>query len=535
MAWLRRPCRWRVRGWAHIGRTSGRHSATGAAKAVYARGLCADWREPLCRESRSRFRPLAPKYHDDDAHWTEVEYGNSTHPDRRVSERIRLMGKAWERHPGQPSPVQFPDEASRKGADRLLSNDQVTMDDILESHRQCTVERCARHGVVLAVQETTGLNYDAQKRYTLGLTSIGGTAKGIDTHLHIAMSPGGQMLGVLDIDGDFRARCARGGPERSESVRWIEGLDTAAALSAACGAGTRVISVADREGDLWVYSERQQAQRDQVGCLVRVNNSRQRKVLTEDGLRVRLREHVESQPVLATRTIAIEAQGGQRAWVKRTATLQIRSVRVAVVAPGHGEQTIPLIAVSAKEKGRSKPRKGALNWLLLCSEGTADQAHAVQICHWYEARWSIEEYIRTLKTGCRPQKRQFDDQKDRLKCLAFDAITTWRVFRLQRLAKDQPDRLAAEFMDADQIQVLRVLLHHQHRNFTTRPPPELSILQYVVDLARLAGFRPSKKQPLPGTKKLWQAETQLMISVQAYEAMREMNLIDQDIWSSMSK
>jgi len=191
--------------------------------------------------------------------------------------------------------------------------------------------------------------------------------------------------------------------------------------------------------------------------------------------------------------------------------------------------------VSADVKGRAKTNEAALNWLLLCSGGEADKAQAVQICRWYEARWSIEEYIRTLKTGWRPQTLQFDDQKSLLKCLAFDAITAWRVFSLQRLAKDQPDRLAIEFIDPDQIQVLRVLLHHQNRTFTIRTPPEPSIFHYVIDLARLAGFSPSKKQPIPGTKKLWQAETQLMISVQTYEAMCEMNLIDQDIWSSVSK
>jgi len=524
-------------GWRHIGRTSGRMNAQGRAMHVYALGLSEGWRERLCREPRQRFHPATEPYLDDEAHWTDCEYGRSMHPDRRVSGRILLMGKAWERRPGQPTPVRFPDEAARKGACRLLSNKKVSMDDILESHRQSTVDRCARHGVVLAVQDTTGLNYDARKRQTRGLTPIGGTARGVYAHLHVAFSTGGQALGVLDIDGDFRSRCAKGGPELKESIRWIEGVDTAAELSAACGGGTRVISVADREGDIWEYYERQQALSDRVGCLVRVNNSRQRKVLAEDGTRVKLREHVESLPALATRTIEIEAQGGKRARSRRTATLQIRCARVHVMAPGNARKSIPLIAVSAREKGRSKSARGRqpLNWLLLCSEGEADARHAVQICQWYEARWSIEEYIRTLKTGCRSQERQFDDRQDLLKCLAFDAIAAWRVLSLQRLAKYQPCRLATECIDPDRIRVLRVLLHHQNRKFTIRPPPDLGIRQYVIDLARLAGFSPTAKQPLPGTRKLWQAETQLMMGVHTFEAMNAMNLIDQDVWSSVSK
>ena len=521
-------------GWEHVGRTSGRRNADGCIRHVYALGLSEGWREHLRGEPLPRFHAVTQRYHEEDVHWTDVEYGSSMHPDRRVSERILCMGKAWERKPGQPTPVRFPDEAGRKGAYRLLSNDRVSMDDILESHRQSTVERCAVHRVVLSIQDTTGLNYDAQKHSTRGLTTIGGTARGIYTHLNIAVSPAGQVLGVLDIDGDFRSRCAGEGSGLKESIRWVEGIDTAAELSAACGDGTRVISVADREGDIWECHERLQDQRDRVG-LLRVNNSRQRRVLAEDGSRVPLREHVESRPVLATRVIEIEAQGGKRARSRRTATLHIRCARVEVMAPGHGQKTIPMIAVSAKEKIRPKSGKDPLNWLLLCSEGETDARHAVQVCRWYEARWSVEEYIRTLKTGCQSQKRQFDDRQDLLKCLAFDAITAWRVFSLQRLAKCQPHRLATEFIDPDQIRVLGVLLHSLNRKFTIRPPPEMNILQYVVDLARLAGFSPTKRQPIPGTRKLWQAETQLMISVQAYQAMREMNLINQDAWSSMSK
>ena len=67
------------------------------------------------------------------------------------------MGRAWEKRPGQPVPVIFPDKD--EAAYRLLSNPRVTMDHVLESHKECMVERCRRERVVLAVQDTTMLNY----------------------------------------------------------------------------------------------------------------------------------------------------------------------------------------------------------------------------------------------------------------------------------------------------------------------------------------------------------------------------------------
>ncbi len=86
----------------------------------------------------------------------------------------------------------------------------MSRNDILESHRQSTVSRCAQHEGVLSVQDSTGLNVDTRKKSTGGLTSIGGTAKGLYAHANLACSETGQVLGVLDIDGSFRARGAAG-------------------------------------------------------------------------------------------------------------------------------------------------------------------------------------------------------------------------------------------------------------------------------------------------------------------------------------
>ena len=86
-----------------------------------------------------------------------------------------------------------------------------------------------------------------------------------------------------------------------KAVVGLEGLETAAELSAASGANTRVINVSDRESDLWELFERQWECRDEVGVLVRYNGSRQRKVIDADGKAVDLRKHVEGLKKVVTR------------------------------------------------------------------------------------------------------------------------------------------------------------------------------------------------------------------------------------------
>ena len=505
--------------WRRFGATSGKRSVDAKPKQVYGMALCDDWQAVLQTEPQQRFRPYCDVYLKDDVHWTDIEYGLSTHPDGRLRKRLVSMGRDWQTGPQDPVPQVFASGAKQKAAYRFISNDKVSMDDILESHRQATVARGALHAVVLAVQDTTAVNYDTLKNSTENLVKIGGTAKGVLTHASVAFSEGGRPLGVLDIDGQFRRRFAEQ-DEFTESQRWVEGLDTAAQYARACGANTRVISVSDREGDVWELFEHQRRCADAVGVLVRCNGSRQREVFDEHGKQVALRAHVEATPVVATRTLSLAAQGGKRARQARTATLSLRIAKVVVKAPGKRTDTVALMAVSSIEESPPDGVVG-LNWLLLCSDGEADAEHAVRICRWYEARWGIEEYFRVLKAGCKIEKRQFDSDEKLLKCMAFDAITAWRVFDLQRVANHEPHLPVSEVAEPEEIQVLYVLLHDiDPKRHEIRPPPGLCVLDYAVDKGRLAGFRPTRRQPIPGTKILWRANVKLMTSIQAFNAFK---------------
>ena len=94
--------------------------------------------------------------------------------------------------------------------------------------------------------------------------------------------------------------------------------------------------------------------------------------------------------------------------------------------------TLPLTAVLITEPDPPRKSRQPLRWLLLSCEGDATAEWAVRICGWYETRRSIEEYFRVLKAGTRIEDRRLDDADDLRKSLAFDAITAWRVFELER-------------------------------------------------------------------------------------------------------
>ena len=112
----------------------------------------------------------------------------------------------------------------------MLSNDAVTMDHILDSHFEQTVERCRAERFVLAVQNTTTLNYDGRSS-TSGLDELAGGGKGstvILAHFGVAVNAVGRPLGMYTVDTDFRQAADK------DSVCWVDGLERAQELVRAC-------------------------------------------------------------------------------------------------------------------------------------------------------------------------------------------------------------------------------------------------------------------------------------------------------------
>ena len=528
---------YRAAGWEDAGATSGcppGRRGAGPVRRVWMKSLQAGWREALCEEPERVAGRMGSLHLGADADWAEREFGRGTHPDGRVRRRIEEMGRCWEKRPGTPLPEIFPDRASQEAAYRLLSNERVAVDDILEGHRETTVERCRHAGVVLMVQDTTMLNYDNLRDATNGLAALGGGGKGtvgVPVHATLAVAQGGRPLGVCALEGDFResveAKAARepGVAQEPESARWLRSLEQAAAVGHACS-NTRVISVADREGDIWGLYARQAEDPAAAGLLVRACRSKQRKVLV-DGKKLDLGKHMDTLPPCASRSIEIPARGGRAARKKRKAVLALRIARVELVAPeGKSPRTLPMTAVLVAERNPPSGARQPLRWLLLCSEGEATPEWADRIRQWYETRWSIEEFFRVLKTGTRIEDRRLDDAEDLRKCLAFDAVTAWRVFDLDRAARETPDSPADEIMSRDEIFMLYLGLY-DYRVIRCRAPPDYipDLRTFAIDLARYVGFIPSKRQPMPGTAKLWTGMTYLMQATAALQQMRSAGML----------
>lgn len=191
--------------------------------------------------------------------WAVAELGRAQLGDPRRTSRLVTLATALADRPCSSVPQACGTWAATKGACRFLSNEDVEPADSIAAHRLATIERLRRFPVVLAVQDTTYVDFTSH-RATRGLGRV--TTPGIQgffAHSCLAVAPDGVPLGLLgqhlwvrpvdENKGDPEAR-RHSATDGKESARWLEMLETS---TLELPEGTQVVTVADREGDMYEF------------------------------------------------------------------------------------------------------------------------------------------------------------------------------------------------------------------------------------------------------------------------------------------
>ena len=103
--------------------------------------------------------------------WAESEFGHVPLSDKRLEVRLKKIATAFARMPTASIPQASGNWAATKGAYRFFDNTAVSSEIIMENHLLATIERIRAHKLILAIQDTTSLNYSTHLQ-TKGLGPI---------------------------------------------------------------------------------------------------------------------------------------------------------------------------------------------------------------------------------------------------------------------------------------------------------------------------------------------------------------------------
>jgi len=451
--------------WLRVGSSTGRGRLGGpknrrSIKDIWVYALDPEARQHLQREPAPKVKPCSLVESLRGADWTARELENLELGDQRLHRRTQAVLEARWNQPSASFYGSFSDWAAAKGAYSWIEQKrpEVSFQSVLAAHREATLRRMAVEPVVLLPQDSSTLNYSGLHQ-TSGLGPIGqeDCARGLWLHSMLAFRPDGIPLGVLgaqvwarpeepEAKADQPGRNAKSIDEK-ESVRWVQMLGQAASAAARLPE-VQLVSLTDREGDLYELHDLVQVGPPNLHAVIRAQHDR-----TLESHQ-KLWSFMAAQPPGQRRKLKVPRHHGQPA---RTASVEIRWACVSIQAPAVGaKKTWPSLTLWAIWVHEPHPPAGveALDWMLLTDLPIRNATEAWEKVQWYCCRWGIEEWHRVLKSGCGAEQREFKTAEHLERALVFDLIVAWRVLAVTKVGRTVPQLPATALYTAEELDIV---------------------------------------------------------------------------------
>ena len=435
--------------------------------------------------------------------WAAQEFETLDLGDARLNRRAVLLAERLAQKPGASIPNACHNWSETVAAYRFLSHEDVSWDDVMQAHWQASEQRIGQHPVVLCLQDTTELDFNAQQTAGLGPLSYE-AQRGLYLHPTYVVTPDREPLGVTNAWTWARQFKAADGTRAGvlESTRWIESYERVAEQALRLP-HTRHICVADRESDIMALLVRARELDHAADYLVRSQHNR---ALPEGG---KLWEKVGQAPVLGHVRFDLPAGRGRKA---RAVKQEVRVERVTLKDGANGQvQVTCVVAAEIDAPAGVKP----VLWRLLTNRQASTLEQACALIDWYRARWEIELFFLVLKEGCRVERLQLGDSERLQTALALYMVIAWRINRLMRLGRALADLPADLVFESDEWKAAFIL----NKKPVPKQVPELNTVIRLI--AQRGGFLARKGDGQPGAKSIWLGMQDVAVFVEGIRYARQ--------------
>lgn len=456
---------------------------------------------------------------EDPSDWVMEETGTVELGDARLKKRLQLILQRMFASPMASLKAACKGWAETIAAYRFFDNDKVTEAALLAPHQEATLQRVRDQESVLVIQDTTEIDYSSKKELEgKGPLSVE-ERQGFFAHNQYVNTPERVPLGLWGTKIYAREPSDEKVSHKKRPIelkeRWLEGYRDTCRL-AEMAPNTQVISVCDREGDIYeIYLEWQMLRQQGKTAAEWLIRSCQDRCLepfekeNSDAIPIKLHAAVEQSPLLGAiefdvtkHTGSKKAKGNRIKTVRKARRViqEVRAIEVTIKAPerkGAKLETVKIGVVLAREKN---PPAGQdpIEWVLLTSLPVNSFDAAQRAISLYMARWDIEVFHRILKTGCRVEKLQLTEAERTKPAIVLYMIIAWRIAYVMKLGRVCPD-LPCDviFEDAE----WRSVYHVVNRKPADKKP---TLSEMVTMVASLGGHLGRKGDGPPGAQSMWQ-------------------------------
>lgn len=448
--------------------------------------------------------------------WATEELAAVDLGDVRRNRRLVRIVEDLSARPGASVPSASRDAAAMQGMYDFWANPRVAAADILAGHQQSVVKRLCDRSTILAIQDTSELDYSDHRKGTRGIGPLSDpAARGLKLHSVLAVSDDGIPLGIMhqqiwsrDLGRGVKQQRRQRSIEEKESGRWLESLEASQQL---VPSGVQVITIADREADIYEFFAHPRRANSEL--LIRAAQNRNTK-RTQFDLEVQpLFEAIASSAIAGEVEIELQRTPRRKA---RSAWLTVRYAHVWLQPPAHLSHLAPIEmwAVLAEEE-QPPEKESRVRWLLLSTIAIEDFESAKKGLERYSRRWLIERYFFALQSGCRVEQLQLETGERLERAVATYSIVAWRLLWLMYEARVNPERSVEGMLAPAEWQGLYALVHR-----TKQIPESAPTLGECIGwIAKLGGFLGRKGDGEPGIVTLWRGWMLVTAAAAVWELM----------------
>jgi hypothetical protein len=326
--------------------------------------------------------------------WVYEELSKVNLDDKRLNDRLISLVSSLSIRPDQSIPANCNNWAELKAAYRFFNNNKVTVDKILSSHYSATLARIKEEKCVLALQDTTDINFSGKNvsgiGYTGNSTEKQKNCKGFFLHPTIIVTPEKLCLGSIDCQIWIRENVPTSRKGRTtllhqtaiadkESKKWINSYSQTKEL-AKVAKDTTFINIGDRECDIYEFFLEYDNAIPNAHFITRSRHNRS--TLNENN---KLWEELSSKVAVGQIEFTLPEGRGRKS---RAVKQEIRFTKLQLKAPHRKERKLDNVSVTIVSATEVDAPEGEepIQWLLITSLEVKNNPDAIKIIEYYLCR-----------------------------------------------------------------------------------------------------------------------------------------------------
>tara|TARA_Y100000588_G_C14170704_1_gene889024 strand:+ start:94 stop:1542 length:1449 start_codon:yes stop_codon:yes gene_type:complete len=448
--------------------------------------------------------------------WALQNFLGAFSSDKRRHNRLIDLAARMNEAPGKTIPQLAEKAYDVKAYYNLLKHNESTPDFIQQGHRGMTIKKLSSSGTYLLIEDGSDFSWSGNDPIQ-GLGPLGDFSEGLQgfvMHSTIAVEwqdddkykqsnrPPLAVLGIADQQyftrrpGKKKSERKQGAPsenEPKETDAWFHSMDRIGKKPE--DSSIRWVRVCDRAAD--IFEQFSYSSKQGYDYIIRSVQNRALETKIVDQSETHLKEFASSMKPLGQVQVYVRKQKGRE---DRTAILDISAGTVTLRHPYRKDLKsserlpITLNIVYVKETDEIPDGIEPITWLLVTSLPVSCFEEAREVARMYSARWLIEEFHKTLKSGLKAEELQLKHAERLYAAISIMSVVAISLVELKELGRLKPDAPADE-CNLSNFE-LDILSRRIRKSLKT-------INDVVMALGRLGGHMNRKRDGTPGLLTLW--------------------------------